>query len=730
MRKYLFLLFIVFSTIIPEKNLQASHFAGADLTYVCLGGNIYLLSLTFYRDCSGISAPTNANIQLSCSSNSSLNFSTTLNKIPGTGQLVSLNCSAVTSTCSGGTAYGIQEYVYQAIVTLQACNSWTMSYSSCCRNPITTVPNNSYNDWYVTAMLNNLDAPCNSSPSFTNKPPLVACVNQPFCFSNGVIEPNGDSLAYSFYAPYKAAGQSITYSSPYSDSNFLSSSTPISLDPTTGDICFTASSSLITATGLKVEEWRSINGVPTHIGTIYRDIQLKTDVCNNKIPTLSGMDTLNTHTYSPNDTTYQIEMCLGPTLDFDINGFDQDTFNPALTGRPDIYKITWNQGIPQGTFTTHFNGTDSAYAHFNWTPTSADISNNPRCFTVSIHDEACPYYGKQTFSYCITIRGMLVDIGPSDSLLCHGESAMFYANADTTTVNYIWKWNGNIINAPMNQDSMIVNTATYPPGLDTLSIETNDGNITLACPGRDFVIINNIYQPHIAGTLPDSAFCGNFPLFYDAGSGKNYLWLDANLNCLGFNQTQSFDKTGTYSVFVDGGNNTRCHDRDTFTLTQLPPMPLFSLGKDTTISPGATLLLQLPLGYTYHWNTGHTTPSLLIDNNYFWKNEIIGSIIDTNQCILSDTIFVFIGTPGFGELDAERVQLMPNPVKDKYELKFDKAWKNARIELYDMHGQHIHSDVFTGKSYTGTLSPELPAGSYFVLIHSKEGRAKVQLIKQ
>jgi hypothetical protein len=570
MKKYLILSLITLFSVFLNKNMFASHFAGADLTYTCLGGSSYLISLTFYRDCSGVSAPTSAQIQFTCSSNNALNFSATLNQIPGTGQSVTPNCSAVPSTCSGGTAYGIQEYIYQAVVTLQACNSWTMSYGYCCRNPITTVPSNSSNGWYVTAMLNNLDAICNSSPTFSNHPPLVACVNQPFCFNHGALDPNNDSLVYSFYAPFTSHGQSVTYSSPYSANNFLSSSTPITIDPSTGDICFTPTSSLTTITGVKVEEYRRINGVPTLIGTVYRDIQLKTDACSNNLPMLSGMDHQNTHTYSSLDTVYNIEMCLGPTLDFDINGFDADTFNSAVTGRPDIYHISWNQGIPQGTFTTHYNGTDSAYAHFTWTPTSTDVNNAPKCFTVTVHDEACPFYGVQSYSYCITVRGMLVDIGPSDSLLCHGESAMFYANADTNTVNYIWKWNGNLINAPMNQDSMMVNTATYPPGIDTLSIETNDGNITLACPGKDYVIIVNVYQPHIAGTIPDSTFCGNFPLVYDAGPGKNYLWLDANLNYLGFNQTQSFDKTGTYSVFVDGGNNTRCHDRDTFTLTKLP----------------------------------------------------------------------------------------------------------------------------------------------------------------
>jgi gliding motility-associated-like protein len=387
------------------------------------------------------------------------------------------------------------------------------------------------------------------------------------------------------------------------------------LDPLTGDICFTATTNVITATGIKVEEWRTINGTPTLIGTVYRDIQLKVDYCNNHIPTLSGMDTLNTHTYHPNDTTYAIEMCLGPTVSFDINGHDSDVYNPANIGHPEVFHISWNQGIPQGTFTTYYNGTDSAYAHFSWTPTSADVSNVPKCFTATIHDEACPYYGSQTFSYCITVRGMLVDIG-SDTLLCTGDTLTIFADADTTTVNYIWKWNGQSTGTPQSQNYYFINTNNYGPGIDTLTIETNDGNTTMQCPGRDKIIVQHVYQPHINGTLADSAFCDGGSVTYDAGQGTNYLWMRLFPNTfVGASQTLKIDTTGVYTVFVDGGNNTRCTDQDTFTINVIPNP---NLGPDTcdwlsngdiTLDPG-----NYP-GVLYEWSDGSTGKTLNVNTS-------------------------------------------------------------------------------------------------------------------
>ena len=41
--------------ILPRKAF-ATHMAGADISYTCLGGNSYRIDLTFYRDCAGSDA--------------------------------------------------------------------------------------------------------------------------------------------------------------------------------------------------------------------------------------------------------------------------------------------------------------------------------------------------------------------------------------------------------------------------------------------------------------------------------------------------------------------------------------------------------------------------------------------------------------------------------------------------------------------------------------------------
>ena len=107
----------------------ASHAQSADLTYRCLGGNQYEISLSFYRDCAGVAAPGTVTINLA-SASCAQNYNLTLNQIPGTGIDVSPICTAFNTECSGGTYPGVQEYIYRGTTTLPAnCIDWVFSFS-------------------------------------------------------------------------------------------------------------------------------------------------------------------------------------------------------------------------------------------------------------------------------------------------------------------------------------------------------------------------------------------------------------------------------------------------------------------------------------------------------------------------------------------------------------------------------------------------------------------------
>lgn len=430
-----------FSYCFRVKSSQTSNYAGSDLTYFNIGGNNYVVTFALYHDCSDGSEPDSIGILFRCSSNNQLNFFKNLHKKSGpNGMEVTPSCTNAPSSCFGGTTYGVREWVYEGEVTLTPCNSWKMSYTSCCRNTndITTGTG-----VYTEFMLNNLIAPANNSPIYSDKPIMVTCQNHAVCYSNGALDADGDSLSYEFISPRTSENTNVIYGSGLTYSQPLYSISPVSLNPLTGDICFTPAFSNLTITAVKISEWRTINGIPTIIGTYNRDLQFKVLPCQNELPVLSGMDTSLTHTYNSNDTSFFAEIFIGNLFSFDINGFDPDTLDTLVVGHPEIMTISWNNGIPAGTFTPYYNGTDSAYANFSWTPVWTDVSNTPQCFVATVQDDACPYMGTNSFSYCMLVKSGIGINENKNSLI---DKLNIYPNpfCDELNIEYYLSKNSNV----------------------------------------------------------------------------------------------------------------------------------------------------------------------------------------------------------------------------------------------------------------------------------------------
>jgi gliding motility-associated-like protein len=602
MKKSLLLISVVFALFMGlPKQSSATHFAGCDLTYVCLGGNDYMFTLVFYRDCSGvqIAYPCTLNFTSSCG-----NFSVGLTAAdlePGYPIEVTPTCPGQTTTCSGGTLYGLQKYMYTRQITMAPCSDWTISFSGSARN--TTNNTTQQFNWFVPTFLNNQNAPCNSSPQFSNLPVTVICQGQTFCYNHGAIDPDGDSLVYSLTAPLQSAGTPVGYAGTYSATNPLPSTPPVTIDPVTGDICMTPTQLFNAAIAVKVEEWRWVNGTPIQIGYITRDMQVNVVSCNNFMPTVAGINPAATQ-YNVNDTIYTLDVCMGDTIDFNIYPHDSN-LTQNLT-------LTWNNGIPGGTFNVTNNNTTNAVGHFFWVPTLGVNSNVPQCFTVNVKDNNCPYIGQQTFSYCITVKGINVKLDPPENtLLCVGEGYQVIAHADSNAVNYYWFIDGAAA-TPVNDSTFDINSTTLSPGLHTIAVRVDDGTGTI-CPGFTSLTVNVVPQPHV-NLGPDQIVCEGTPVILDAGPGATYSWIPA-----GSTQTFNVTTSGLYFVTVDGGNGTRCQDTGSVNIRILNK-PLVDLGPDICSASDSAVILDagdpfFPGILQYQWNNGSTNQTLSVPSS-------------------------------------------------------------------------------------------------------------------
>lgn len=381
---------------------KATEYVGGEISYVPLGGSSYEVSYNFYRECFNMPAPSTMEISFKCASNPTLNFTSNLSLQSSLSQQITTNCSAMPSYCNGGTAFGVEELVYKGTVNLPPCAEWEISRSLCCRFPLSTI-NGTPSYYNLTTLKNDLSI-TNTTPIITNVINPVACNGLTVNYNPMVYDADGDSLVFSWHAPYTTSTSTqVQYNSPYSASDFLLSSTPITLNSSTGEISFTPSFNQNALLGLKIEEWRNISGVNTLVGVKYIDMQIRVINCENTAtPILSGMDTSLTTGYNPNDTIYNLTANVGIPINFYIHGFDADTFNSQNTGDPEKFEIYWNQGIPGANFQVIYNGTDSSYVDFSWTPTMTDYGKTYN-FKVGIKDKACPYASVNSAIYNINV---------------------------------------------------------------------------------------------------------------------------------------------------------------------------------------------------------------------------------------------------------------------------------------------------------------------------------------
>ena len=604
--KFFILLIIAF--IQSNTEAYASHAQGADLTYTCLGGNQYRLRLAFYRDCAGVNAPANVQIDInSISCNQTLQA--TLNPIPGTGQDVTPICPSLTTVCNGGTYPGVQEWIYEGTITLpQACTDWVFSYTLCCRNAaINTIVNPGGDNIYVEAHLNNVAAACNNSPVFSNRPVPYICSGQSFCFNHGAIDPDGDSLVYSMVTPMTGPNTYVTYNPGYTTTQPIQSNPAVTFNNLTGDICMTPSLVEVGVMAVRVDEWR--NGIL--IGSVLRDIQIHTVNCTNNLPYISGINGGN---------AYSATICAGTNLNFLINSFDADP-GQNIT-------MTWNNAIAGATFTS--NNAQLPTGTFSWTPTASNISNTPYCFTITVTDDACPYAGSQTFAFCITVTGfnLQASSSPANCGASNG-SAFVIANGGQGPYTYAWSPNGG---NSANQNGLSAGTYTVNvsdvngcSAMDTITVGQG------AAPGN--LVVTSIDVPCFGGNN------GSATANQNGGQGPfTYAWSNG-----GNTATINNLSPGTYSVAVTTANG--CVNTGTVTITQpFAPLNCYASiinnvscfggtnGQATSNVSGGTA------PYNYSWNSSPAQTTATATNLNAGIYSV--AITDANGCISSATVTI------------------------------------------------------------------------------------------
>jgi uncharacterized repeat protein (TIGR01451 family) len=417
MKRFIPLLILAICFFVQIDQATASHLAAADINYKCLGGSQYEITLKIYRDCSGINAPASAFVSIN-SSCSALNISLSQTNI----QDISPLCSSSVSSCNGGTQPGYEEVTYVGTATIPNCADWVISYSTCCRNPISqNVVNPSANSLYVEAHLNNASGICNSSPTFANPPIFMICDSMLYNVTHHAIETDGDSLVYSLATPLGGNNQPLTFSAGYSASQpFATHGAGVNFNSQNGQLSFIPDGPFAGVFDVLVEEYR--NG--QLIGSSRRSLQLIVMSCGPNQPiSLNNVLYNNQGTWQAQGTSTSFQACPGEQLEFILDVSDADLSDSLSL---DSLRSSILSQYPNASIQFNYLSSNQALV---WVTIPAVQLGS---FSLGFKDNACPVNHLQSWifevaprPYCAVIRGYAaLDNSPNNCMIDAGEIAV------------------------------------------------------------------------------------------------------------------------------------------------------------------------------------------------------------------------------------------------------------------------------------------------------------------
>ena len=675
-------------------NANATHIVGGELNYRYLGGDVYEIHLTVYRDCyNGIPPLDNpAYVFVYDAFN---NLVTTLsidldssNVIPPT---VNSPCFIPpTDVCyEHGFYHPLQ-------VTLPASNAgYQLAYQRCCRNNtiLNIVSPDSTGATFYAFIPGTNTFSQNSNPVFGALPPPFLCYGAPFVFDHSATDFEGDSIVYELCDPFNGASAGnpiptpsnlplpppyipIAWQPPFSITNVVSANPPFVIDPHTGIITGTPNLQGQYVVAVCAKEFR--NGI--FLSATRRDFQLNVVLC----PTLvvaalqnplvqCGNNTVQFQNFSFNATKYHWDFGVAGTLADTSDAFAPQFIYPD-TGVYTIKLVAFFSDTSYCADTAYstvhiypaFNPTlsyarDSCYNIVSFTDTVIDsgsgiISNWLYQFgdggVATVHNPVHAYpqgnYNAvitftsskgcvKTFTQPLSLPPLLSVTASIDPVHCNGEcNGTATAIAQNGSTPYTYQWNDPLLQNTSIADSLCRGDYTVivtdnRQCVDTLTVTVNEPD-SLA-----LTLSSTLAYCH--GACIGSAFANPS----GGNSGYTYLWNDQQQQTT---QQANHLCPGIYSVTVTDSRN--CHLTDSVTVVYSDTLPyvMATTDHDTLYHGQSAQLTAMPdTDYFYQWYppTGlnaddiqspiSTPPSTLI---YFV------TVTDSNGCTNTDSVRIVI----------------------------------------------------------------------------------------
>lgn len=413
---------------------------GGEITWECMGGGQYIITLKVYRDCQGPPVftvgqsiriwghPSMSVIPISLVSQTDISPACT--QVPGGPAPIS---------CAGGNPGAIEEYVFQTplvfIGGVPPAQGYAFTYDSFSRN---LALDNLVNPANVGITLRAIMFPYNAtngnpcydtSPQFLERLSPTICAGIPHIINHNAFDPDGDSLVFSFAEPLDRISTStpafnppaspipvpfvpgFSYTNPTPDATIAAGNVGATINPQSGDISFTSVTQGNYVIVIKVESWRC----GQKISEVYREMQMVITACApNAAPVVTG----------PFAGSFSTSVVAGGVVNFSLTATDNGT---QPNGAPQVITITPTGGEFGAGFTNAavgcnappcavlntggpYSGTGSVTVNFSWQTNCSHIqalacgaTSNVHNFVFKVQDDACPVPAIRYYTVSVTV---------------------------------------------------------------------------------------------------------------------------------------------------------------------------------------------------------------------------------------------------------------------------------------------------------------------------------------
>lgn len=566
---------------------KATHIVAGEIYWDCLPTGEFVFYLKIYRDCNSMVQPLPNNPKLQ------------IIDYPTAGNIFDMPLSLVSQTditqpgcgfsCASPGQFGREEMLLSTAPTIlngtPPASGWPIVFNVCCRTFIDNIPNANNANLYIKAVIypfqgQNLNPCFDSSPRFSEKPDINLCSGSTMRYSHGTVDPDGDVLTYEFAHLLGEGPTQLVYAAGYSPNVWLPGPTldptynQVSIDPTRGDISYTAPASIQGRYngGVRVTSWRC--GV--RIAETVRELFTQIIPCTgtNAAPVISppvwatpsGLSGFSVNVQAGDLVTFSLtgtDADAGQTLTFNALGRQFGTnFGAGGCPNPPCATLT---GV-----TPPYTGPGPVQTTFSWQTECQHIISNGSCentsttydFTFLLNDDFCPGMGKSSTTVSITVNGPPLVASPQPrcaSIQPNGDVVVSWAPSVDNTV-------------PPSFSEYVIYHATNASGPFT-QVGTNVG-------------INNTSFTHTgASASPPSSIV------------PNYYFIRSRSGCGGLVLGPAIDTISTIRLQVANNGSTAGLSWNAPLSPMLPSSGLYQIYKESPL--GTWNLLGTTSGLTY-----------------------------------------------------------------------------------------------------------------------------------